>query len=610
VIHAWAEEGSWDTAEVKMYWASHELDKPGYYYFNQWTGDTENIDDPESPETTITMEDDYSITAEFREKPNFKINIYSPKEGEHFKTGDKIDVKYQIDNTGDLSDTQYIRFEVNDELEEVGSVSLEPGETEYYYFTWTAKQGEHELKVKSETHQDTVQIGVDTEPAHYNLDVNIEGDGQVDIDPDEDEYEEGTEVDLEAIYQDWYFEGWTGDVESDDHEITITMDSNKSITANFEKIYWPKAELISPEHGEQNVSTNPVLKVNITHPEDKLTNITFRDYKEKEDLATFEDIENGTVVPYKWEGLKENTTYRWYVRLESKDTTVSYGIWNFTTKTDPEPPEPALLSANAGGDREAIVGEPITLRGTGSSHRSRIVKYKWDFIGNGEWDYESTETGITQTTYEYSGIYRPKLKVIDEYNRTNHDTVEIRVMEEITLVPEERIREALDTIWEADISISPIYEYEPEENKTTVKYSFRNQLEENRNIRIKMEIPTKVTNTIEDLRITPSPDKEELKNIITWDTSLSPRELTEIQIQKQGYIPRQHVEEIQINIRDIDVEEPEPTPTEPTTLAGMVTGALASPAAGLTVLFVLIILGLGYYKREDMRQRLIENLEK
>ncbi len=72
---------------------------------------------------------------------------------------------------------------------------------------------------------------------NYELDISISGNGSVGIDPGQDKYEPGTEVDLEAEADDgWFFEGWTGDVPEDveeNEEITVTMDSDKEITANF-----------------------------------------------------------------------------------------------------------------------------------------------------------------------------------------------------------------------------------------------------------------------------------------------------------------------------------------------------------------------------------------
>jgi uncharacterized repeat protein (TIGR02543 family) len=76
------------------------------------------------------------------------------------------------------------------------------------------------------------------EPAVYVLTIDIIGNGTVEVNGEE--YSEalalasGTEVTLEAIAGSGYeFVGWTGDLESDEPEITITMDANRQITATF-----------------------------------------------------------------------------------------------------------------------------------------------------------------------------------------------------------------------------------------------------------------------------------------------------------------------------------------------------------------------------------------
>ncbi|MEF8874253.1 MAG: PKD domain-containing protein [Candidatus Thermoplasmatota archaeon] len=69
---------------------------------------------------------------------------------------------------------------------------------------------------------------------HYNLTVNTNGEGTVEIDPVQEEYEEGTEVNLTAnATEGWYFEEWTGDYTGTEEEITITMDEDKTVAANF-----------------------------------------------------------------------------------------------------------------------------------------------------------------------------------------------------------------------------------------------------------------------------------------------------------------------------------------------------------------------------------------
>jgi len=69
----------------------------------------------------------------------------------------------------------------------------------------------------------------------YTLDISIiTGQGSVYREPNEDSYEPGAEVQLLAdASQGWMFDGWGEDATGDDNPTTITMDGNKTVTAEF-----------------------------------------------------------------------------------------------------------------------------------------------------------------------------------------------------------------------------------------------------------------------------------------------------------------------------------------------------------------------------------------
>jgi len=125
--------------------------EPGYQ-FNEWTGDTGDIEEPDSASTTIHMNGNYSITANFEEIP----------------------------------------------------------------------------------------------PVTYTLTVNVSpsGSGDVEVDgttpssyPYTEDFTEDSSVDLEAVPVSGYeFDHWSGDLTGSTNPDTITMNSNKSITANFAEI--------------------------------------------------------------------------------------------------------------------------------------------------------------------------------------------------------------------------------------------------------------------------------------------------------------------------------------------------------------------------------------
>ena len=73
--------------------------------------------------------------------------------------------------------------------------------------------------------------------ALYNLDVEINSDGSGDIiiSPLQNEYKEGTQVKISALPKPGYaFNSWSGDLTGSTNPVTITINSNKNITANFD----------------------------------------------------------------------------------------------------------------------------------------------------------------------------------------------------------------------------------------------------------------------------------------------------------------------------------------------------------------------------------------
>ena len=70
----------------------------------------------------------------------------------------------------------------------------------------------------------------------YDLALSIEGEGTVEevVTKTGKEYASGSEVELTAIpAEGWMFNGWTGDLETIDNPVSITIDEAKSVTANF-----------------------------------------------------------------------------------------------------------------------------------------------------------------------------------------------------------------------------------------------------------------------------------------------------------------------------------------------------------------------------------------
>jgi len=70
-------------------------------------------------------------------------------------------------------------------------------------------------------------------------------------------------------------------------------------------------------------------------------------------------------------------------------------------------------------------GQIITFTGTGTDPDGTIVRYEWDFNGDGVVEYQSASTGITTHAYSTIGVYNPVFRVTDNDGLTATDYSQI-----------------------------------------------------------------------------------------------------------------------------------------------------------------------------------------
>ena len=87
-------------------------------------------------------------------------------------------------------------------------------------------------------------------------------------------------------------------------------------------------------------------------------------------------------------------------------------------------------SADAGDNKTTFSGEAVVFNGAGTDSDGSIVKYEWDFDGDGIYDWSSTTTGSTTHTYNTAGTYYAVLRVTDDKGATDTDTCIISVSDE------------------------------------------------------------------------------------------------------------------------------------------------------------------------------------
>ncbi|MFN2374174.1 MAG: filamin/ABP280 repeat domain-containing protein [Cyclonatronaceae bacterium] len=102
-------------------------------------------------------------------------------------------------------------------------------------------------------------------PEMYTLSVQVDGQGSVSVNPKKNEYESGEEVELTATpTPSWRFIGWQGDLSGNSNPATLVMNSDKSVTARFQRVGAPLMEILqqpSETTAGDAISPAPAVKL-------------------------------------------------------------------------------------------------------------------------------------------------------------------------------------------------------------------------------------------------------------------------------------------------------------------------------------------------------------
>ena len=85
-----------------------------------------------------------------------------------------------------------------------------------------------------------------------------------------------------------------------------------------------------------------------------------------------------------------------------------------------------LPKANAGADRTINISEAVWLNGTGQDD-GYIVKYEWDFDGDGIYDWNSVQSGDASHVYNRAGVFNATLRITSDTNQLATDVARITV---------------------------------------------------------------------------------------------------------------------------------------------------------------------------------------
>lgn len=252
------------------------------YAFTGWEGDVTGNE----TSVTVTMDSIIEVTALFEALPTYTLTT-SVENGSVFQTpkrdvyaeGEEVVLTAQplvgyefIEWAGDLTGSENpvtIKLDSNIVVEAIitkipaykltlsatnGSVIIlpdnetyEPGaavvlaataDNGYRFKEWTGDHTGNQNPTSLIMNADkSITAVFELIPASYTLTVEASTNGSVTFSPQGGTYEDGTEVTVTAIPDDGYeFVAWSGDMTGSDNPATITIDGNKTISAEFQLI--------------------------------------------------------------------------------------------------------------------------------------------------------------------------------------------------------------------------------------------------------------------------------------------------------------------------------------------------------------------------------------
>jgi len=309
-----------------------------------------------------------------------------------------------IEGEGTVTDHDGFEFvdgETKDYPETTG-VNLTADPDEHWYFVnWTGDYESEEEEITVDMDDDK-EITALFEEHEYKLTVNVEGNGSVDVEPEEDTYEPGTEVNLTADPDEhWYFVNWTGDYESEEEEITVNMDDDKEITAEFGEV--------------DRVEIEPSEDFNLTAGD--TTNFSAIAYDGQDEPITEDDTE------FEWNNTDEyglfNETkagdyevYATYRNVSSDKVTVTV-----------KPTDVEYVEIDPKEDQLIEVGDEVVFSAEAYDEYRNLVT---DDLREFEW--ENASRGVFY--YETLGEYNVTATFEGEENVTSEPT-KVRVVEEL-----------------------------------------------------------------------------------------------------------------------------------------------------------------------------------
>jgi len=299
------------------------------YTFTGWSGDANGVD----PSVTVTMNRDLTLTANFQQQTYTISTVVNPAQG------------------GTVSREPYKAVYTYGE-----QVTVTVAPTDGYTFTGWSGDVTGTAKSVKITIDGNKTLTANFQQNRYTLTtvVSPSGYGIVLRNPNKDTYTYGEQVTVTATEtppsgDNYYaFNGWTGSLESKSNIVTITMDDNKTLTANFTRGTVPYYTLATTSNQDvQAISRNP-------------DNASYREGATV--TVTAPTVDGYTFTG--WSGASTSTNTIVTVTMDGNKTlTANYRQLDYALATDVNPAIGGRVSRVPNKDRY-VSGEKVTVNAT------------------------------------------------------------------------------------------------------------------------------------------------------------------------------------------------------------------------------------------------------
>jgi uncharacterized repeat protein (TIGR02543 family) len=217
------------------------------WQFVNWTGDVATVADVNDATTTVTMNGNYTITANFIQV--FTLTIAKVGNGTtNPAVGDHI---YAVGTVVNITATP---------------------DTGWKFDNWSGDASGTSATVSVTMSANKAVTANFSALASYTLTIAVAGTGTTNPAAGPHTYYEGTVVNITAIpATGWQFDNWSGDASGTNATISVTMTANKTVTANFSAV--PTYDLTMAVDDAAHGSTTPAVGTH-TYNEGTVVTIT------------------------------------------------------------------------------------------------------------------------------------------------------------------------------------------------------------------------------------------------------------------------------------------------------------------------------------------------